>query len=411
MTALQTVRIALRALGANRLRSGLTMLGVIIGVAAVITMIGVGEGAHVRVAEQIRSLGTNLLIVAPGALKKDGARLELGSRQTLTEADAGAIRHYVPAVDIAAPWIMKSAQLVHGDRNWNTSVAGVERDYFAAREWSVERGAAFTDGEAGAAAKVAVIGETVAKALFQDGNPVGQTIRIASVPVAVAGVLARKGPSGLGRDQDNVVFVPISTAKLRLFGEARAVNPGAVDSILVKVADPNAMASATEQITALLRDRHRLLGDAESDFQVRNPAAAMAAQSASSRALTFLLAAIASVSLMVGGVSIMNIMLVSVTERTREIGLRLAVGARRRDIRNQFLIEAVSLCVVGGALGILLGFAAAAAIAEIAGWAVFIGPEAVALSAGFAAAVGIFFGFYPALKASRLDPIEALRFE
>lgn len=411
MSSLQSVRIALRALRANLMRSTLTMLGIIIGVAAVITMIAVGEGAHVRIAEQIRSLGTNLLIVAPGAAQKDGAHLELGSRQTLTEADAAAIRHDVPAVQIAAPWIMKSAQIVHGHRNWSTLVAGVEPDYFAAREWPTAAGAPFIEGEVGAAAKVAVIGQTVAKALFKEADPVGQTIRIASVPMVVAGVLARKGPSGMGQDQDNVVFVPISTAKLRLFGEARAVNPGAVDSILVKVASAAAMATVERQIAALLRDRHRLFGKTANDFQVRNPAAAMKAQTESTRTLTFLLAAIASVSLVVGGISIMNIMLVSVTERTREIGLRLAIGARRRDIRNQFLVEAVSLCVLGGVLGILLGIGAAAAIAEIAGWAVFIGPGAVGLSAGFAAAVGIFFGFYPALKASRLAPIEALRFE
>ncbi len=412
MRSLQSVRIALRALRANLMRSALTMLGIIIGVAAVITMVAVGEGAHVRIDEQIRSLGTNLLIVAPGAAQKDGAQLELGSRQNLTEADAAAIGHDVPAVAIAAPWVMKSAQIVHAERNWNTQIAGVGPDYFAAREWAMAAGAPFTDGEVGAAAKVAVIGETVAKALFAEGDPVGQTIRIANVPIAIAGVLAKKGASGMGRDQDNVVFVPISTAKLRLFGEIRAVNPGAVDSILVKVTSSDAMATVERQIGALLRDRHRLFGKAgKDDFQVRNPAAAMAAQTESTRTLTFLLAAIASVSLIVGGISIMNIMLVSVTERTREIGLRLAVGARRRDIRNQFLVEAVSLCVLGGMLGILLGIAAAAAIAAIAGWAVFIGPEAVSLSVGFAAAVGIFFGFYPALKASRLDPIEALRFE
>jgi putative ABC transport system permease protein len=412
MRSLQSVRIALRALRANTMRSALTMLGIIIGVAAVITMVAVGEGAHVRIDEQIRSLGTNLLIVAPGAAQKDGAQLELGSRQNLTEADAVAIGHDVPAVAISAPWVMKSAQIVHAERNWNTLIAGVEPNYFAAREWAMGAGAPFTDGEVDAAAKVAVIGETVAKALFAEGDPVGQTIRIANVPIAIAGVLTKKGASGMGRDQDNVVFVPISTAKLRLFGEIRAVNPGAVDSILVKVTSTDAMATVERQIEGLLRDRHRRFGNAgKDDFQVRNPAAAMAAQTESTRTLTFLLAAIASVSLIVGGISIMNIMLVSVTERTREIGLRLAVGARRRDIRNQFLVEAVSLCVLGGMLGILLGIAAAAAIAAIAGWAVFIGPGAVCLSAGFAAAVGIFFGFYPALKASRLDPIEALRFE
>lgn len=411
MKSLQSVGIGLRALRGNPLRSGLTMLGIVIGVAAVITMIAVGEGAHVRVAEQIHSLGANLLIVAPGAAQKDGARLEPGSRQTLTEADAGAIRHDVPNVEFASPWIAKSAQIVYRERNWSTRVAGIGPDYFPAREWVVAAGTSFTDEEAGAAAKVAVLGETVAKALFAEEDPVGQTIRVGSVPVAVVGVLARKGPSGTGQDQDNVIFVPISTARLRLFGEVRTVNPGAVDSILVKLANANAMAPASQQIASLLRQRHRLFRDAENDFQVRDPAAAMAAETEATRTLTFMLAAIAAVSLIVGGISIMNIMLVSVAERTREIGLRLAVGARRRDIRNQFLVEAVSLCVVGGALGVLLGIAAAATIAELAGWAVFIGPEPVALSVGFAAAVGIFFGFYPAIKASRLDPIEALRFE
>jgi putative ABC transport system permease protein len=387
------------------------MLGIIIGVAAVITMVALGQGAHVRISERIRSLGTNILIVAPGAASKDGARLELGSRQNLTEADAAAIRNEVGAIDIAAAWVVKSTQIVHGDRNWNTQVAGVEPDYFTAREWPIAAGAAFTAGDVGTAAKIAVIGKSVATALFDKADPLGQMIRVGTVPMTVAGVLAPKGPSGFGQDQDNVVFVPISTAKLRLFGEVRSVNPGAVDSILVRVGNADAMATAQRQIAALLRQRHRLSGSAEDDFEVRNPAAAMAAQNAATRTLGFLLAAIASVSLIVGGISIMNIMLVSVTERTREIGLRLAVGARRRDIRNQFLVEAISLCALGSLFGILVGVASAAATAQIAGWPIFIGPEVIAVSVGFAIAVGIFFGLYPALKASRLDPIQALRFE
>jgi putative ABC transport system permease protein len=411
MSYLESIRIALRALRANPLRSALTMLGIIIGVAAVITMVAVGEGAHARIAQQIRTLGANLLMIVPGAAQKGGAQLALGSRHTLTEADAAAIRQEIPAVDVAAPSVRGTAQIVHGDRNWNAVVNGTEPDYFIAREWPVAAGRSFTRQEVSDAAKVAVLGATVVHALFGKADPLGRIIRIADVPATVVGVLARKGPSGLGQDQDDVVFVPISTAKLRLFGDARAINPGAVNYVLVKVASAGAMMPAQRQIVALLRQRHRLWGGTGDDFQVRNPAAAMAAQNAATRTLTFMLAAVASVSLIVGGISIMNIMLVSVTERTREIGLRLAVGARRRDVRDQFLIEAVALCVLGGVIGILLGIGAAAMVAQIAGWPVFIGPEAVVVATGFAAAVGIFFGFYPALKASRLDPIEALRFE
>ncbi len=411
MSYLESIRIAIRALRSNRLRSGLTMLGIIIGVAAVITMVAVGEGAHARIAQQIRTLGANLLMVVPGAAQKDGARLKLGSRDSLTELDAVAIKQEIPGVEIAAPSVRGTAQIVHADRNWNAVVNGTEPDYFIAREWPIASGRSFTGEEVGGAAKVAVLGATVAHALFDKVAPLGAIIRIAGVPVTVVGVLARKGPSGLGQDQDDVVFVPISTAKLRLFGEARAVNPGAVNYVLVKVRSAGAMATAEHQITALLRQRHHIWGEANNDFEVRNPAAAMAAQTAATRTLSFLLAAVASVSLIVGGISIMNIMLVSVTERTREIGLRLAVGARRRDVRDQFLVEAIALCILGGMTGILLGIGSAIAVAKIAGWPVFIGPEAVALSMAFAAAIGIFFGFYPAHKASRLDPIEALRLE
>jgi putative ABC transport system permease protein len=411
MSFLESIRIAIRALRANGLRSLLTMLGIIIGVASVITMVAVGEGAHTRVAEQIRTLGSNLLMVVPGAAREGGARLGLGSRHTLTEADAAAIRQEIPIVDVASPAVRDMAQVVHGNRNWSTNVTGTGPDYFIAREWPVALGQTFTRKDVRAAAKVAVIGASVAKALFEEADPLGRLIRIADVPITVVGVLARKGPSGTGRDQDDVIFVPISTAKLRLMGGAHEINRAAVAYILVKVANARAVDLAEHQIASLLRQRHRVRSKAEDDFEVRNPAAAMAAQHAATRTLTFLLGAVASVSLIVGGISIMNIMLVSVTERTREIGLRLAVGARRRDIRNQFLLEAITLCILGGLLGILLGVGAAVAVAEMAGWPVFIGPEALVLAAGFAAAVGVFFGFYPALKASRLDPIEALRSE
>ncbi len=411
MTYLESIRIAIRALHTNGLRSLLTMLGIIIGVASVITMVAVGQGAHTRVAEQIRTLGANLLMVVPGAAREGGARLKLGSRHTLTEADAAAIRQEVPVVDVAAPTVRGAAQVVHGNRNWNTVVYGTEPDYFIAREWPVASGRRFTRRDMNASAKVAVLGASVAKALFGEADPLGRLIRIADVPITVVGVLSRKGASGSGRDQDDVIFVPISTAKLRLIGSAHEINREAVAYILIKVANARAVDMAAHQIASLLRERHRLPTDAEDDFQVRNPAAAMAAQHAAARTLTFLLTVVASVSLIVGGISIMNIMLVSVTERTREIGLRLAVGARRRDIRNQFLLEAITLCVLGGLLGILLGVGAAVALAEMADWPVFIGPEALLLAAGSAAAVGVFFGFYPALKASRLDPVVALRTE
>ncbi len=387
------------------------MLGIIIGVAAVIAMVAVGAGAQVRVTEQIRTLGTNLLMVQPGAASEGGARRAGGTRHTLTEADAAAIGGGVPGVLVAAPSVRGTAQLVHGNRNWNTVVNGTRPDYFIAREWPLDKGRPFSAQETRTAAKVAILGASVAKVLFAEGDRLDQTIRIADVPFQVIGVLAAKGPDGSGRDQDDIVFVPISTAKLRLLGGAHQVSRGSLSYILVKVADAEAMESVQAEITGLLRDRHRLAAGVPIDFQAWNPAAAMAAQHEATRTLSVLLAAIASVSLIVGGISIMNIMLVSVNERTREIGLRLAVGARRRDIRRQFLAEAVALCLVGGALGIVVGVAGAALLSRLAGWAVFIGPEAVAAAVLFAATIGIFFGYYPASKASRLDPIEALRFE
>ncbi|MEX1205218.1 MAG: ABC transporter permease [Dongiaceae bacterium] len=411
MAPLESVRIAFGALRAHPMRSLLTMLGIIIGVAAVIAMVAVGAGARVRVAEQIRTLGTNLLMVEPGAAQEGGARLAGGTRHTLTEDDAAAIGGHVPGVLAAAPSVRGTGQVVHGNRNWNTVVNGTRPDYFIAREWPLDEGRAFSAEETRTAAKVVVLGARVANSLFAEESPLGQIVRVANVPFQVIGVLAAKGPDGSGRDQDDVVFVPIATAKLRLFGGAHQVDRGSLNYVLVKVGDVAAMDSVRAEIRGLLRDRHRLPAGAPDDFQIWDPAASVAAQHEATRTLSFLLAAIASVSLVVGGISIMNIMLVSVTERTREIGLRLAVGARRRDIRRQFLAEAVALCLVGGALGIAAGVAGAALLSRLAGWAVFIGPEAVAAAALFAAAIGIFFGYYPAAKAARLDPIEALRFE
>jgi putative ABC transport system permease protein len=300
---------------------------------------------------------------------------------------------------------------VRGGKNWNTVVNGTTADYFVVRDWALSAGRQFSRGEEEGGGKVALIGATVAKQLFDKADPIGGQIRISSVPFEVIGVLAEKGPSGSGQNQDDIIFVPISTAKLRLMGSASEVNREAVAYILVKAVSDEAVRPATSQIEALLRQRHRIEASADDDFQVANPAAAMAAQRASTTTIAWLLAAIASVSLVVGGISIMNIMLVSVTERTREIGLRLAVGARRRDIRNQFLTEAVTLCVLGGLIGLFLGMGAALAVARLAGWPIFLGTDAVAFAVLFAASIGIFFGYYPARKAARLEPIEALRSE
>jgi len=412
MNAWECMRSATRALRANLLRSALTMLGIVIGVAAVIAMVAVGSGAQTQVADQIRSLGANLLLVQPGSSRDGAVRLGAGSRHSLTEDDAAAIAAEVPGVLTAAPTVAGSSHLVHGNLNWSTLVGGITPDYLIARDWSVTSGRPFTAQEAESAAKVVLLGATTATELFPNEEPLGQGIRIANVPFTVVGVLGEKGQAAAsGRDQDDVALIPLSAAKLRVLGARSQVSRQSVDFILVKAMSTAAMAGVQQQIELLLRQRHRVAPGADDDFQVREPAAAMEAQAAAARSLTLFLAAVASVSLLVGGISIMNITLVSVTERTREIGLRQAVGARRRDIRNQFLIEAVMLCLLGGLTGIALGIAAAVAIAELVGWPIFISPLAVIVAFGFAGAVGVFFGFYPAHKASRLDPIEALRFE
>lgn len=411
MTWWQNFHIARRALRANKLRSFLTMLGIIIGVASVITMLAVGAGAQTQVSEQIRSLGANVLMVQPGAGRQGGVRTESGSRHTLTEADAAAIAAEISHVRAASASVRGSAHIVRGNRNWNTTVNGTTANYFVIREWPLATGRYFSPGEESGAGRVALIGATVAEQLFGEADPMGGEVRILNVPFEVIGVLAAKGPSGTGQNQDDVVFVPISTAKLRLMGSASNVTREAVAYILVKVVSDEAIDTAEAQIKSLLRQRHRLSPDQEDDFRVTNPAAAMAAQRAATKTIAWLLAAIASVSLLVGGVSIMNIMLVSVTERTREIGLRLAVGARKCDVRNQFVMEALTLCLFGGVIGIAGGVCAAVILARLAGWPIFVGLDAVLFAIGFAAAVGVFFGWYPAHKAARLEPIEALRAE
>lgn len=411
MSAWECTRSAVRALRANLLRSALTMLGIVVGVAAVIAMVAVGSGAQTQVAEQIRSLGSNLLLVQPGSTMQGETRLGAGSKHSLTEEDADAIASEVPGVLAAAPTVAGDAHLVHGTSNWSSLVGGVTPSYLIARDWNVEEGRTFTAEEVDTAAKVVLLGTTVAAKLFPDEAPLGQLVRIANVPFTVIGVLGEKGhASASGRDQDDVALIPLAAAKLRVLGARSQVSRRAVDFIMVKATSLEAMRPLEEQITNLLRQRHRLPPGADDDFEVREPAAAMEAQAAAARWLTRFLAALASVSLVVGGIGIMNIMLVSVTERTREIGLRQAVGARRQDIRNQFLIEAVTLCLLGGLTGIALGIGVAVALAELASWPVFVSLWAILVAFGFAGAVGMFFGFYPAHRASRLDPIEALRF-
>ena len=410
MNILAGARIAVRALRVNKLRSILTMLGIIMGVAAVIAMISVGSGAQARIAEQIQSLGANMLVVLSGSSNTGGVRLGLGSQLTITEEDAWAIKREVSSVEAAAPSMRGGAQVVWGNLNWSTQVQGITPEFFEARDWPVEAGQPFAQDAVDGATKVAVLGETVARNLFADSDPVGQVIRIKKVPFTVVGVLGKKGQTTWGQDQDDLILVPLSTAKRKLLGVSQA-NARSVGSISVKVREGEDMKDAETQTRELLRQRHRLQPYQDDDFNIRNLAEYAAAQEESSRVMTILLAAIASVSLLVGGIGIMNIMLVSVTERTREIGLRMAVGARGRDILMQFLVEAVTLSLIGGTIGVVVGLVTSYTIPYFAGWRTLVRPEAIVIAFGFAAAIGIFFGFYPARKAAGLNPIEALRYE
>ncbi|HWN55206.1 MAG TPA: ABC transporter permease [Methylomirabilota bacterium] len=410
MNILAGARIAVRALRVNKLRSILTMLGIIMGVAAVIAMISVGSGAQARIAEQIQSLGASMLVVLSGSSTSGGVRLGAGSQLTITEEDAWAIKREIPSVEAAAPTMRGSAQVVWGNLNWSTQIQGTTPEFFEARDWPVAAGQAFAQEAVDGATKVAVLGETVARNLFADSDPIGQVIRIKKVPFTVVGILGKKGQTTWGQDQDDVILVPLSTAKRKLLGVSQA-NARSVGAISVKVREGEDMKDAETQTRELLRQRHRLQPYQDDDFNIRNLAEYAAAQEESSRVMTILLAAIASVSLLVGGIGIMNIMLVSVTERTREIGLRMAVGARGRDILMQFLVEAVTLSLIGGTIGVVVGLVTSYTIPYFAGWRTLVRPEAIVIAFGFAAAIGIFFGFYPARKAASLNPIEALRYE
>jgi putative ABC transport system permease protein len=410
MFVMASTQIALRGLRVNTMRSSLTMLGIVIGVASVIAMVAVGSGAAARVAEQIASIGSNLLMVLPGSVTSGGMRMGFGSALTLTEEDAQAIASEIPDVLVTSGTMRGTAQVVFGNQNWSTVIQGTTPEYLEIRDWSLADGRFFSQEDLDGATKVAVLGQTVTENLFGDEDPLGKIVRIRTVPFTVIGVLSRKGQTGFGQDQDDVVVIPLSTAKRRVLGVSQA-NARFVQTIQIKAADSQSLAAVQGQVIDLLRQRHRLQPFQENDFDVRNLAETFAAQEASSRAMTLLLGAIASVSLLVGGIGIMNIMLVSVTERTREIGLRMAVGARGRDILGQFLVEAVVLALAGGLLGILLGVAGSAVIASLAKWPTQITPTSVLGAFVSAAAVGIFFGYYPARKAARLDPIDALRHE
>jgi len=411
MNLLASFRFAWRGLLVHKMRSVLTVLGVIVGVAAVVCMVSVGMGAQAQVSEKIRTLGANLLILTPGAQASGGARLETGTRQTLTVEDAAAIQKSISAVQVAAPVLSRRTQVVAGNKNWSSLVAGINADYLIAREWPLADGRVFSGDEMQNAAKVAIIGDVIADELFNGQLPIGQTLRIGNVPFTIVGVLDKKGQGAMGRNQDDVVFIPLSTAKSRVLGAVRGNTREALDFIVVKLADASALPRAQEDVKALVRQRHQLRKDAPDDFNIENPSEILSAREGAMRTLGFLLTSVASVSLLVGGISIMNIMLVSVTERTREIGLRMAVGARRRDIRWQFLIEAILLSVAGGLIGSLLGALGAISIAWQAEWPVLISPWAVVLACGFSGLVGMAFGFYPAYRASRLDPMIALRYE
>jgi putative ABC transport system permease protein len=401
---------AFRSLKSNTMRSVLTTLGIIIGVAAVIIMVSVGNGAKEEINAMIDKLGANIMMVMPGHSFGRGVSGGAGSLPTLTEDDAWAIQNEISIVKLVAPFVRGSAQLISGNLNWSTTVQGVTNDFFGAREWDLTRGRLFSPEEINGSSKVVILGETVSENLFPNQDPLGQNIRINRVPFTVIGLLEPKGQAGFGGDQDDTVIIPLTTAKKRVLG-GRELAGNLVGGIYVKAKSAEVVTETEERVTALLRQRHRIAPNKDDDFRVRNMAEFMNARADSSKALSLLLMAVASISLIVGGIGIMNIMLVSVTERTREIGLRMAVGATGGNIMSQFLIESIVLSLIGGILGVILGVGGSFAMSAYSQWEAIINPQSILLAFSFSAAVGIFFGFYPAHKASLLDPIEALRHE
>jgi putative ABC transport system permease protein len=398
-------RIALRALSRNKLRSFLTMLGIIIGVGAVIAMVAIGEGAKKKVQEQIASLGTNLLVILPGTVTLGGARTGFGGRQSLVPSDAKAIMDEIPIVAGASPVLRQVQQVIAGDQNWSTQTQGVAPEFQRIREWQVREGRFLSQADVDSTAKVALIGETVAYNLFGDNDPLDAIIRIKKIPFRVVGILAAKGQSGNGTDQDDVVMVPYTTMMKLVMGVTY------IQQIIVAAVSADTTQEANNQIASLLRQRHKIRPGADDDFMIRNLSDIAEAASNSATVMAVLLGSIASVSLLVGGIGIMNIMLVSVTERTREIGIRMAVGARSRDIMLQFIVEAVVMAASGGVIGILVGIGSSNLIKYLAELPTLIRPDIIAISFLVSGTVGIFFGFYPARKAAQLDPIDALRYE
>ena len=404
----QSLKIALRALRVNKMRSFLTMLGIIIGIAAVIAMVAIGTGAEKMISDQISSMGSNLILVIPGSTTSGGLRAGAGGAQTLTYDDAKAVRNECPSVQTVAPTVRSSGQVVFGNQNWSTIIMGCTPEMLEVREWSLAAGRNFTSSDIDGATKNCILGQTVADNLFGAADPLGKIIRIKKVPFVVVGLLARKGQSPQGSDQDDVIFVPLRTAQRKLLGSQF---PNSIGAMMVKAKSSSDLAKAEEEVTALLDQRHRIGPSRDRDFTVRNLTEILAVSEQASKVMSLLLGAVASISLIVGGIGIMNIMLVSVTERTREIGIRMAIGAKQRDILLQFLTEAVLLTTFGGLIGMALGVGGATLVAKLLGWPTLVSLEAIVIAFVFSAAVGIFFGFYPARKAAALNPIEALRYE
>ncbi len=401
----EILRAAIESLMRHKTRALLTMLGIIIGVGAVVAMVAVGQGATAAVETQIASLGTNILMIFPGSSMMGGVNSGAGTQQSLTLEDVAAIREQCPAVAYITPNARTNRQVVAGNLNWNTQILGGYPEYFSIRDWRIKSGEAFTETDERGGTKVCVIGKTVADELFPSQDPVGQMIRVLKLPFKVIGVLDAKGQNAMGQDQDDLIIAPFSTVQRKVIGTDRVPN------ILASAVTKQRIPEAQQQITEVLRARHRLSDWQADDFTIRTQTDIASMATSTSSIMTKLLASIASVSLLVGGIGIMNIMLVSVTERTREIGIRMSIGARRRDILQQFLVESILMSLIGGLLGIILGVGASSLVSKYAGWATYVSTGSVLLAFFFSAAVGMFFGYYPAFKASKLSPIEALRYE
>jgi putative ABC transport system permease protein len=407
VTLLDTIFSAVGALRQHKLRSSLTALGIIIGTSATIAMMAVGAGAREQVAAQVRSLGSNLLIVVSGNINQSGVRLGAGATPTLTDEDAAAIAGEIPSVQVTSSLVRGNIQIVADAANWATTVATVDVGYLEVRDWEVESGRSFEPEEATRGSQVALLGQTVSRELFPDQDPIGREVRIRNVPFRVIGVLARKGQSTVGQDQDDALLIPLVAGR-RVLG-SNQVKSRSVAGILVKVREGLDMNQAQEEVQSLVRQRHRLQPLQDDDFTVKNLSAVTSTKEAGARTLSVLLASVALVSLATGGIGILNVMLVSVTERTREIGIRLAVGARRKDILWQFLLEAIGLSIIGGVIGVTVGAVASLLISRLADWSLIIDPWSVTLAVTSSVLVGVFFGWYPALRASRLQPVEAIR--